>query len=125
MKTIVQKPNSKAHELIQYLPDNMVKIDLENILTIDRIIYPNMLLLKLEGRHSDVIRVIDVWDYDGYVHLWVEDRKTGKTGELVQILDKENKIFIWSLISLDYVLNVLEDRIAEKINNKGLLEFDF
>lgn len=125
MKTIVQKQNSPSHELIQYLPDSRVKIDLENILTIDRIIYPNMLLLKLEGRYSDVIRVIDVWDYDGYVHLLVEDRKTGKTGELVQILDKENKIFIWSLISLDYVLNVLEDRIANKINNGELLDFDF
>ena len=116
MKTNVQNTKPE-NDLIKYYPDGNVKILLDNILTLDHIVHPNMKVLKMEGSHFDTINILEIWDDGDYVYLKVKDIKTQREHELVQILDRENKYFLWSIIDLDYAMGMMEDKIVEKINN--------
>jgi len=116
---------STSNDIMSYLPNGAVKIDLDNILTIDKIVHPEMLLLKQEGSHFDVIRVLDIWDQDGYLKIKIEDRKTDRVNVISQILDRNNGYFIWTLISYPYAMKMIEDRVIRKINDGKELEFDF
>jgi len=119
------KTFSTSDDIMIYLPNGGVRIDLDNILTIDRIIYPDMLLLKQEGSHFDIIRVIDIWDENGYVKIRIQDRKTGREHDISQILDRNNGYFIWTLISYQFAMKMFEDQVIRKINDGQELEFDF
>ena len=105
----------KTYELIEYYPDGRVRVSLDNILTTNHIIYPNMLVIKSEGKHIDTIKILSIWDEDGYVHFKVQDHKTGKVGELVQILDRENSYFIWSILSYEYAMKMMEEKIMNRL----------
>jgi len=125
MSSIAER-NKHANDLIRYLPNGDVQIRLDNILTRNKIVHKNMLLLKVEGRHVDVIKVRNVWDEDGIVHLKVQDNETGKDYTISHVLDPNVKYFVWWIVSYDYVTNTLGDRSYEKlINEEGLLEFDY
>ena len=102
-----------------------VRIDLDNILTIDRIIYPDMLLLKNEGSHFDVVRVLKVWDDSGYLKIRIQDRKTGREHVISHILNRNVGYFVWTLISYPYAMKMLEDQVIRKINDGKELEFDY
>jgi len=122
MKTNVQS----STPILTYLPNERVHINLDNILTRNQIVHPEMLLLKIEGRHVDVIKVKKIEDRDGYLYIMIEDQITGRVNNLIQILDHENKFFLWWVVSYEYVMNDLENRVCERLTNKGaLLEFDF
>ena len=115
-------------DILTYYRNGGVRIDLENILTIDRIIYPDMLLLKQEGSHFDVIRVLEVWDQDVDVKIRIQDRRTGIKHVISQILDRNVRYFIWTLISYPYAMKMIEDQVIRKIRKIKYgkeLEFDF
>ena len=112
-------------DILTYYPDGSAKIDLENILTYDRIIYPDMLLLKQEGSHFDIIRVLEVWDQDVDVKIKIQDRRTGIEHVISQILDRNVGYFIWTLISYPYAMKMIEDQVIRKIKYGKELEFDF
>lgn len=114
MKTHVQ-PHKTHDDIVLYLPDGSFIINLDNILTCGKIVYPNMRVIKKEGAHFDAIVILDVWDDGEYVYLKVMDMKTGKVGELVQILDRENKYFLWSIIDIDYAMCMMEDKIMNRL----------
>lgn len=120
-----KKTFSKDDDIMTYLPNGAVKIDLDNILSIDKIIHPDMLLLKQEGSHFDVVQVLDIWDEDGYVKIRIQDRKTGRVHDISQILDRNNGYFLWTLLSYPYAMKMIEDRVIGKINDGKELEFDF
>jgi len=124
-KDAQKKTFSTSNDILTYLPNGGVRIDLDNILTIDKIVHPEMLLLKQESSHFDVIRVLDIWDEDDYLKIKIEDRKTGRVHVISQILDRNNGYFVWTLISYPYAMNMIEDRVIRKINDGKELEFDF
>lgn len=116
---------STSDDIMTYLTNGAVKIDLDNILTIDKIIHPDMLLLKQEGSHFDVVKVLDIWDQDVYLKIRIQDRKTGREHDISQILDRNNGYFIWTLISYPFAMKMIEDQVIRKINDGQELEFDF
>lgn len=116
---------SPTNGILTYFKDGSVRIDLENILTIDKIVHPDMLLLKQEGSHFDVVQILDIWDEDGYLMIQIKDRKTGRVHIISQILDRNNGYFIWTLISYQFAMTMFEDQVIRKINDGQELEFDF
>lgn len=116
-KDAQKKTFSTDDDIMTYYHDGSAKIDLENILTIGNIVHPEMLLLKQEGSHFDVIRVMDIWDEDGYVKIKIEDRKTGREHDISQILDRDNGYFVWTLLSYPYAMKMIEDQVIRKIND--------
>ncbi|MCK5138081.1 MAG: hypothetical protein KAR19_20015 [Bacteroidales bacterium] len=111
MNTINPEATPCCSKLITYLPDGGVKIDFDNVFTIDRIVYPSMKVLKFEGVHVDAIEILDVYDQQGYVYLPIRDLASGATSELVQVLDEENKVFVWSIVSYEYIMDHMVNRI--------------
>ncbi len=105
----------KTNDFIKYYPDGSVKILLDNILTLDHIVHPNMRVIKKEGSHFDPTKILEIWDDGDYVYLQVQDIKTGKVGELVQILDVGNSYFLWSILSYDYAMKMMEERIMNRL----------
>ncbi len=95
MNTVNQEAAPCCSKLITYLPDGGVKIDFDNVFTIDRIVYPYMKVLKFEGSHVDAIEILDIIDnQNGYFQLNIRDLKSGATSELLQILDERNSVFV-------------------------------
>lgn len=113
---IVVQPN----EIITYNPDGSVQIHMDNILTSDQVIFPGMLLFKSEGIHIDVVRILEIWDKDGYLYIKIEDNKTGKIGTISKRIGID--YHLWTLVSYDY----LADKFIFKNLKKGTeIEFDF
>jgi len=100
----ITNDHHRNSKLIQFFPIGTAQINLPNILTIGRLVYPGMRVVKVESNHFDAIEILNVEEEPkGYVNLLVRDIGTDKIGELTQILDPENKYFIWTLISLEYI----------------------
>ena len=74
------------------------------ILTTDRILTVGMPYMKLEGQHTDAIRLLDVWDADGYIYLKIQGLQTGKVNTISWILEDTGGYWLWSLSSLDYIM---------------------
>ena len=113
--------NVQAEEdKVTRLGDRSYQVHLDNILTTDQVLFPGMLLLKLEGTHTDVIKILDLKVKDGFLYLKIEDQKTGLPYIISQRLDSE--FYLWSLISYDYFI----DKLLARVNQKGTeIEFDF
>lgn len=92
---------------LEYFRSNVVRLDLPFILTENKMLVLNMPYLKLEGEHSDAIRLLDVWDNDNYVFLKIEHLQTGKISTLSWSLDYAGTYWLWSLSSLEFIENVL------------------
>jgi hypothetical protein len=100
--------------------DGSYQVRLDNILTTDQVLYPGMVLLKLEGTHTDVIKILDIQVKDGFLFLKIEDKKTG----LPYIISHQlgSKFYLWTLISYDYFI----DKLLIRVNQKGTeIEFEF
>jgi hypothetical protein len=121
MNTNVQKSHN---DLIRYFPNGDVQIKLDNILTPNQIVRP-MHLLKVEGNHMDVIELISVRNTSEMVYLKIKNQKTGHVGEISTVLDRENDLFVWWVVSYEYVMNALEDRVIDRIKGTENLEFEF
>jgi hypothetical protein len=93
---------------------------LDNILTSDQVLFPGMVLLKLEGTQTDVIKIRDIVVKDGFLYLKIEDQKTGLPYIISHQLGSE--FFLWTLISYDYVIDKLLAREKQKWTE---IEFDF
>ena len=87
--------------IFTYYPDGSVQVRMDNILTTDQILYPGMILLKSEGHRFDVVKVLDVWDINGFLYVKVEDTKLGRVINLSQRIGV--KYFVWTLVSYDYL----------------------
>ncbi len=124
MKTNVQNYNQNQ-SLITYYNDGSVQINLDCILTRDHIVRPGMLLVKVEGHNVDVVKLLRVRNTDRMVYLQIKDMKTKRVYEISQILDPDEKLFIWWITSYTYVAAALEDRVIEELKGTERLEFDF
>ena len=109
MKEIHQhKPvaNIINKNILEYLPPNTVILDLPFILTPDKTLTVGMPYMKLEGLHKDAIKLLDVWDEDNVVYLKIQNIQTGKINTISWILDYSGGYWLWSLASLDYLMNL-------------------
>ncbi|MBN1638534.1 MAG: hypothetical protein JW866_06195 [Ignavibacteriales bacterium] len=91
---------------LEYFRPNVVRLDLPFILTENKMLVLNMPYLKLEGVHSDAIRLLDVWDNDNYVFLKIEHLQTGKISTLSWWLDYTGTYWLWSLSSITFIENI-------------------
>lgn len=68
--------NIPKEEILARYPDGSYQVGLDNILTTDQVLFPGMILLKLEGAHTDVIKIKDIQVKDGFLYLKIQDLKT-------------------------------------------------
>jgi hypothetical protein len=64
-------------ESLTWYPDGSIQVRMKNILTTEQVLFPRMLLLKSEGAHSDVVRILEIQMKDRFLYLKIEDQKTG------------------------------------------------
>jgi hypothetical protein len=88
-------------DIFTYYPDGSVQVRMDNILTTNQILYPGLLLLKSEGRRFDVVRVLEICDYKGFLYVKVEENKTGRVITLSQRIGAD--YYVWILVSYDYL----------------------
>ena len=101
-----QTPNSKEYSglrKLEYFRPNVVRLDLPFILTKNKILVLNMPYLKLEGTNIDAVRLLNVWDEDGYVYLEIKNLKTGQVNSISWLLEYNGDYWLWSLASFSYL----------------------
>jgi len=112
MKSGVTNDDQSNSKLILFFPIATTRILLDNMLTIGKIVYPGMRVIKIESNRFDAIEIHNVEEEPkGYVNLLVRDIGTDRIFELTQILDAENKYFVWTILSIEYFIKSMEKRI--------------
>jgi hypothetical protein len=121
MEPHVYPQNVQAEEdIVTRLGDGSYQVRLDNILTTDQVLFPGMVLLKLEGTQTDVVKILDIQVKDGFLYLKIEDQKTGLPYIISHQLGSE--FFLWTLISYDYFI----DKLLARAKQMGTeIEFDF
>ncbi len=116
---------SNVQDVISIYDDGRIMINLDCIIATNHIVRIGELLLFVEDRHVDVVRLIGVRNTDDEVYLTIKDQKTGCVHEISRTLDPDEKYPIWWVVSYEYILDHIEDRVLGKIKGTELLEFDF
>ena len=107
--------------MIKYLPNNRVYINLPCILTLNKTIAIGMPYLKVEGSHTDSIRVLDIRDAEGYVYIKIQNLKTGEVHTISWILQNDIEYCLWYLVSLDYIeRRTIKSKINRMIDDELL-----
>ncbi|HKJ80963.1 MAG TPA: hypothetical protein VJ954_02985 [Ignavibacteriaceae bacterium] len=88
---------------LEYFRPNVVRLDLSFILTENKLLVLNMPYLKLEGQHVDAVRLLDIWDKDGYVFLKIENITTGIINTISWLVEYDGDYWLWSLASFNYL----------------------
>ena len=60
---------------------------MKNILSIDHVIYPGMIVLKAEGIHFDPVTIREIWDKNGILYIKIKNNKTGKVETISSRID--------------------------------------
>ena len=116
MNTNVQPSCQKQQNLITYYVDGEVQINLECILTPDRIVRNGMMLIKVEGTHTDVIKLLGVRNNQDTVYLLIKDMRSKRIHEISQKLDSaKNNVFVWWITSYQFAASKIEDRVIEEL----------
>jgi hypothetical protein len=59
-----------------------------------------------EGQKTFPIRLLHIWDSDGFVYLRIQNLQTGQVYEISRILKDDNEYCLWEIASLDYLMNL-------------------
>ena len=118
MKANVQ-PSCQKQSLITYYTDGDVQINLDCILTENRIVRKGMMLIKVEGSHTDVIKLLGVRNNQDMVYLKIKDLKTKRIHEISQRLDQDENLFVWWVTSYQFAASKIEDRVIGKLKGTG------
>jgi len=105
----------EPESILIYYKDGSVQINLDNILTIDHLVFPHMKVLKNEGNYFNPFEILGIYDDNYHVYLTIKNINTGKVNVISQKLDRDNKYFLWSIISLEYFHMMLENRIMARL----------
>ena len=113
--TLNSKKVIEPESILIYHKDGSVQVNLDNILTIDHIVYPHMKVIKYEGNFFDPVEILGIYDDDNYVYLTIKNINTSKVHVISQHLDRDNRYFLWSIISLEYFHQMLENWIMARL----------
>ncbi len=94
------------HNKLIYLPDNSVILNMPFILTINKLLKIGMPYMKLEGSHTDAIRLLNVFDENGCVYLKIQNLQTGKVNTISWNLNYSGDYWLWTIASMDYIMNI-------------------
>lgn len=98
------KSNEFKHlKKLEYFRPDIIRLNLPFILTEDKMLVLGMPYLKLEGQHTDAVRLLDVWDNGGYVFLKIENLQSGKIDTLSWLIEYSGNYWLWSLASLSFI----------------------
>ena len=70
---------------------------------------------KNEGNYFNPFEILGIYDDNYHVYLTIKNINTGKVNVISQKLDRDNKYFLWSIISLEYFHMMLENRIMARL----------
>jgi hypothetical protein len=98
-----------ALQKLEYFRPNVVRLDLPFILTEEKMLVFGMPYLKLEGEHSDSVRLLDIWDEDGYVFLRIEMIKSGMVDTISWSLAYVGDYWLWSIVTFDCIKVILTE----------------
>ena|SRR5665647_381970 len=105
---IINNNNSEVNinSLLQYLPDHRVYLNLPCVLTLNKTLWIGMPYLYHEGQKTFAIRLLHVWDSDGFVYFRIQNMKTGQVYEISRLLQAEIGFCLWEIASIDYLMNL-------------------
>ena len=98
------------NSILQYLPDHRVYLNLPCILTLNKTLRIGMPYMYHEGQKTFAIRLLHVWDSDGFVYLRIQNLQTGQVFEISSILKDDIVYCLWEIASLDYLMNLSNKR---------------
>ncbi|MCJ7449491.1 MAG: hypothetical protein MUO72_17585 [Bacteroidales bacterium] len=73
--------NRSGRKILKYYPPDSIMLDLDFILTGNKILIIGYPYLKIENWLTDkptAVRLLDVWDEDNVLYLKIQDLKTSK-----------------------------------------------
>lgn len=100
------KPPADKDLLLSYLPDYTVYLNLPCVLTLSKTLRVGMPYMYHEGLKTFPIRLLHVWDSDGFVYLRIQNLETGKVHEISRLLHADTGYCLWEIASLDYLMNL-------------------
>lgn len=101
----IQPPDYNV-SLLSYLPNYTVYLNLPCVLTLSKTLKVGMPYMYHEGHKTFPIRLLHVWDSDGFVHLRFQNLNTGKVYEISRLLHAEPDYCLWEIASLDYLMTL-------------------
>jgi hypothetical protein len=100
------KPPDDNVSLLSYLPDYIVYLNLPCVLTLSKTLRIGMPYMYHEGQKTFPIRLLHIWDSDGFVYLRIQNLETGKVHEISWLLKADIEYCLWEIASLDYLMNM-------------------
>jgi hypothetical protein len=95
---------SSSRNVLEYLPNDSIILDLPFILTDSKKLTKNMPYMLLEGKHTTAVRLLTVHDNNGMVYLNVQELVTNKTYTLSWNMEYTGDYWLWSLADLSTLL---------------------
>lgn len=92
--------------ILEYLPDYTVYLNLPCVLTLSKTLRIGMPYMYNEGLKTFPIRILHVWDSDGFVYLRIQNMQTGQVYEISRILQTDAEYCLWEIASLSYLMNL-------------------
>jgi hypothetical protein len=101
-----RKPPDDNVPVFAYLPDYTVFLNLPCVLTLSKTLRVGMPYLYHEGLKMFPIRLLHIWDSDGFVYLRIQNLQTGKVYEISRLLQTDTEYCLWEIASLDFILDL-------------------
>lgn len=105
-KSHTGKSNNDNVPLLSYLPDFIVYLNLPCVITLSKTLRIGMPYMYHEGLKTFPIRLLHVWDSDGFVYLRIQNLRTGKVYEISRLLNTDIDYCLWEIASLEYIMNL-------------------
>jgi hypothetical protein len=100
------KPPDVNVLLLTYLPDNTVYLNLPCVLTLSKTLRIGMPYMYHEGLKSFPIRLLHIWDSDGFVYLRIQNLRTGQVYKISRLMQTDTEYCLWEIASLGYLMNL-------------------
>jgi hypothetical protein len=103
----IQPPDYNV-PLLSYLPDYTVYLNLPCVLTLSKTLRIGMPYMYHEGLKTFPIRLLHIWDSDGFVYLRIQNLRTGQVYEISRLINANTNYCLWEIASLNYLMSILD-----------------
>jgi len=100
--------STSSQVVLSYISTDCVILNLPFIYTTDKKLFIGMPYMKLEGKHTDAIRLLKVWDKNNIVYLKIEDLKTHIINVISHNMEYTGDFWLWSLADFAFIMNLVE-----------------